>query len=284
MTRTIIRSDISETDTKPPSLHMVPDYQNIGAVYIHSFIDIFYEYRNVLTYDSRLFIIYAKCYKDSTGNTIKLEDIETVPDDFIVKSILYDHHPIAVVLSVKFNEIIPLSLSILHEIKELHLTPKTISLSDIGGRIHSFTKSELNHNFHIRTINIGYMLFNIDYNYEPASNTVNFKVGDKTETSKQMPISRLDFISANKPSLYHFNIESDRYYVYKLPHLVKDICLNLKEILSELCPPFVIKLTEEDEEVHLFTYISKQTLDRDAKLKRKAELEAELQQLENELK
>ena len=232
-----------------------------------------------------MFIIYAKCYKDSTGNTIKLEDIETVPDDFIVKSKLYDHHPIAVVLSVKFNEIIPLSLSILHKIKELRLTPKTIRLSHIGGRMHLFTKSDhLNHNFHISTINIGYVLFNIDYNYKPASNVVEFQTYNKTETSNQIPISRLDFISANKPSIYHYNTESDRYNVYKLPHLVKDICLNLKEILSELCPPFVIKLIEEDEEVHLFTYISKQTLDRDAKLKRKAELEAELQQLENELK
>ena len=293
-------SDIDETENIVDSealLHLeireVPQckiHHWISEKNIIKFINVFYEYRHQLTYNSRLIVIYARVtYYDmkkeweqplSPRHRFKLS-CKGITNDYM-SSVLkvtklheswckgnpcstYRHHPVAALLTLKNDEIIPFDISHLND------------MIDLGSGYNSYN---FDNKFAFETFNIGSALFKINYLYDPSSNTIKMNSFSKT----QVPLTLVDFISANKPSLKHFIDESNKYTRYFAPILYRYINDHLREILSEQCSKEVLDLYDEQFKYILtFTYISKRTLDRDAKLKRKAELEAELKQIETEL-
>lgn len=306
MTRTIIRSDINETENKVTSGELYDSaVSNIPNLYTCiwiqydkaiNFINVFYNYRHQLTYNSRLIVIYARVtaydmtieqkrdpYKSDSLTVISYKDVKNDYMSNVLKvtkiheywckqnrGATCNYHPVAALLTLKNDEIIPFDIAHLNDLAVMlsYDSPLFSNSFNIGGT------------FSIHACNIGSALFKIDYLYDPNRNIVN---ADKNSNT-QIPITVVDFISANKPSLKHFIDESVKYTCYTMPILIDYINEHLREILSEQCPKEVLDLYDEKNKyIRTFTYISKRTLDRDAKLKRKAELEAELKQLENEL-
>lgn len=294
MTRTIIRSDINETENIVDSGELfdsvikVLPYSTLDMIRYNSvndFIKAFYNYRDYLTYNSRLIVIYAKVtsydiikeYKGSPGRyTISYKPIT---DDYmrsVLKVPKIDEtwycnnsttvsrcHPVAALLTLKNDEITPFDIS---------------QLNDMTKLIYGYKTHDIGYNFTIRIFNIGIPLFKIDYLYDPKSNIIKLDKNSNT----QVPLHLIDFISANKPSIKHFIDESVKFERYSM--LLSYINEHLREILSDQCSKEVLDLYDERfKYTRTFTYISKRTFDRDAKLKRKAELEAELKRIESEL-
>ena len=243
--RTIIRSHTQETDhciaedIKPKDIARIA-YRTIpDELRIIDFMSIFYKYRDVLGYNSFLFIPYVRIMKQGHGLCIYCDTHQSprpciryyltgteipsflpqIPEDLVIGSLEDDHfyYPVAALLTTKDNKIIPLDNSVIERIYKINKSLiRSLSIET------SFT---------LHCVDVGAFVFMCDYLYSPKTNSIKIEFQNR---DVEIPTSMVDFISINKPSLCDFVSDSLNYRVFIFPKITSFIAENYKDIITDI--------------------------------------------------
>ena len=225
---------ITQRDTCLEVMNMITGLR-FHPHYLVDFIEKFYDYREFLSYNSRVYVINLFVSKH-------IHDLEnfTINDKRLYR---YDpkeicaHVPLVVLLS-NDDTIMPIPISTIYDHNDYYncsnnnyYSAITECCIDIGKDFYT-----------IREYDIGSGLFYCDYTFDDDDNTIYMK--PFLEDIKITP-ELLDFISVNRPSLDKYarnRIEFIEYKIHKFHNYIKT---NIKSIVSENSPPELVKIFNE---------------------------------------
>ena len=308
MTRYITRSkytedssvkDISNTFKKygiTNSENHPKEMRQITGVYFDTnqlvdFIEKFYDYREFLSYNSRVYVVMLCVSK----HMYDLENIRINGKRLynVSHSTIYTKIPLVVLLG-NDDTIIPIPITTIYDHKDYY---------NYSGNAYYVCRSESHFDINMRLFydityyDIGSTLFYSDYMFDDVNNVIldNTRKQSSGNSSYvvniKIPPGLLDFISADRPSLEHYAIDHKIFNDYKLPKFIEYIKTNINSIVSENGPPELVKIFNELRSREELTsheefepkYISPTQIKKEQARKRIQELEQELNKLRNSI-
>lgn len=240
-----------------------------GSTPYEDFGCMFYNYRDVMDYNSRLFVIFAK-------SNVPITRSEQVMKRLYKQGEVSMNLKLAtVLLSTKSKELIHLERGFLNG--ELY-TFFTSQFKDVYDKqVKDGVIIENDRNFRIMSICVGNVLYNIDKNIErfirdcsnPSYRKQKYFFGF---ARKEERISEIEYA---RQSFAYYNIE--------LPELMKFIYANLEMIVEDVGEPILKYLLAEDRKKVKYQFITRKEQSLRLKLKRKEALETKLRSLNDEL-
>lgn len=250
----------------------------------NDFAKALYYYRDMMDYNSRLFFIFAK--NPPREYPLKIPKIRGALQPKIERPYAHiamekmqdDYGLVCTLLSTKNKELIHVDKYLLLENKhDSGLCPK---VAELYRRKYIFGYSKTyDRNFHIVHVCIGYVMYYFDEIYKSDKPEFNrrehYKVKEKLLgfIREKGVIDRIEYAR-----------QSFAYYNTELPKLIKFINANLEMILADVGDPKLLRLLEEDREKDKYHFITRKEQLLRIKIKRKEELEAELQDINAEIK
>ena len=266
------------------------DMKKITGTYFNTkqlvdFIEKFYDYREFLSYNSRIYVITSYVFKhmyDLESVRINGKRIHGVSPSTICTEI-----PLVVLLS-NDDTIIPIPISTLYNTFNDCYVYSNNNYCNCCSSCETIHIREL---YYIRSYDIGTELFYCDYMFDNANNTIHdnthsiYHDGKSHKVDIKIPSGFLDFISANRPSLEHYTIDRYKFNKYKLPKFIEYIHTNINSIVSENSSPELVKIFNEltSHEEFVPKYISPTQIKKEQTRKRIQELEQELNKLKNSI-
>ena len=245
-----------------------PDILRGGTPY-KDFGCMFYNYRDVMDYNSRLFVIFAK------SNVPITQSEQVMKRLYKQGEVSMNLKLVTVLLSTKSKELIHLERGFLNG--EL-CTFFTSQFKDVYDRqVKDGVIVENDRNFRIMSICVGNVLYHIDSNIErfirdtsdPSYRTQKYFFGF---ARKEERISEIEYAR-----------QSFAYYNTELPELLKFIYATLEMIVEDVGEPILKYLLAEDRKKVKYQFITRKEQSLRFKLKRKETLEAKLQSINDEL-
>ena len=256
-----------------------------GNVGFDDFAAMFYYFRDMMNYNSRLFLIFAKKKRSKPiliNDEMCYVDDVPLPNDIMDKMyergmISMNRELVSVLMSTKSKELIHIDKEFL---SVAHHTFFTRHFKDtFEKQIDDGVIVENDRNFLIMSICIGDMLYKSEMYIKEHYSRGYIRLAYRVQTYLLGFAHEEELI--NK---FEYARQSFAYYNTELPKLLKFINANLEMILTDVGDPKLLRLLEEDREKDKYHFIScKETLLR-MKFKRKEALEAELQRLDAEIK
>lgn len=240
----------------------------------------FYDYRDVMDYNSRLILIFAKNpppehSPEASGVPRLLRKIEPYYIT-LMKQIDKDYSLVTVLLSTRNKELTHLD-------KHIVTDNPAVILSNIKELYSEQVKKERlcwgKRNFHVIHICIGNEIYNFDARHKLHDSTFNRYESYKVQEHL------LDFIREEEViDTIEYARQSYAYYNTELPKLLKFINANLEMILADVGDPELLRLLEEDRDNDIYRFITRKEQLLRIKIKEKEELEAVLRRLDAEIK
>ena len=270
MTKPSVSSE--EIDTFVP-----PDILS-GRCSFNDFAGMLYEYRNEMDYNSRLILIFAKKlppeHQPEASEVIRPKKISPYWIT-LMNRLDANYRLVSLLLSTRNKELI-------------HIDKHTfMCIPDvIANRIEKLYSEQVkkygllgNGNFRIIHVCVGYEMYTFDERYKLNDSTFNRCENYRVQEHLLKFIRKegvIDKIEYARQSFAYYNTE--------LPKLMKFINANLEMILADVGDPKLLRLLEEDREKDKYHFITRKEQLLRIKIKRKEELEAELQDINAEIK
>ena len=263
-----------------------PDILN-GKCSFNDFARMFYDYRDVMDYNSRLFLIFVKKKRSKptyiNGHPYYVEDIylpEPIERSLYLHGKISDYHTlVSVLLSTKNKDLIHLEKEFL----------------DGDGRNTFFTRHfkdtyekqvkdgvfiDDDRNFQIMRICVGHALYKAELYIKERERP---RIPKINEPAIQEHL--LDFVRKEELiDVIEYARQAFAYYNTELPKLQDFVNANMKLILTDVGDPKLLRLLEEYREEDKYHFFTRKEQILRLRLKRKKALEAELQRLNTEIK
>ena len=255
----------------------------VDPLILLQFIRTFYNYREFLSYNSRVYIIklyVSKHMYDLENMKINGKRLYDIGPDTI-----YTEIPLVVLLS-NDDTIIPIPISTIYHNNGFYNYDCYYKCKS-GNTFYIHDKTF----YDIYYYDIGSVLFYCDYMFDDfdevicTHSCIDVGDGEERNINISVPSGLIDFISADRPSLEHYAIDHRKFNIYKLPKFIEYINSNINSIVSENSPPELVKIFNELTSHEEFEpkYKSPTQIKKELARKRIQELEQELNELKNDI-
>lgn len=256
-----------------------------GRCSFDDFACMFYYFRYLMDYNSRLFLIFAK--KKRTKPILINDEMRYVndiplPEDVMKElynrgMISMNRELVSVLMSTKDKELIHIDKEFLSNAQHTFFT--RYFKDTYEKQVEYGVIVENDRNFLIMSICIGDILYNAEMHIKKQYNGGYVRLTYRVQTYLLGFANEKELISKTE-----YARQAYAYYNTELPKLMKFINTNLDMILTDVGVPELLRLLEEDRDNDIYRFITRKEQILRMTLKRKEVLEAEMQRLDADIK